>query len=291
MNSNPLVSLLDQNPVRTPNEFRKVLRDKIQKLCLLGLWRSGFFEHAAFYGGTALRMLYGLDRFSEDLDFSLLAPKPEFRLSAYLDSVQRELQAWGIQAEVKLKNKQSSQIESAFIKANTLKILLGLKVPTLNPDLFHREELISVKFELDLLPPCSFETESRFLLEPLPFNVSSMSLPDLFAGKMHAVLARSWKNRVKGRDWYDLIWFVQQAVPLKLEHLEARLKQSGHLNPDQQLDPDSFRDLLLRRIEDLDFDRAKADVQPFIADPDMLSGWSKGLFIELCNRLRFKSNE
>ncbi|HRY83263.1 MAG TPA: nucleotidyl transferase AbiEii/AbiGii toxin family protein [Candidatus Cloacimonadota bacterium] len=285
MNSNPLFSLLAQNPVRTPNEFRRVLRDKIQKICLLGLWRSGFFEHAAFYGGTALRMLYGLDRFSEDLDFSLLAPKPEFRLSAYLDSVQRELQAWSIEAEVNLKQKQSSQIESAFIKANTLKILFGLKVPALDPDLFHRDELISVKFELDLLPPCAFETESKFLLEPMPFNVSSMGLPDLFAGKMHAVLARSWKNRVKGRDWYDLIWFVQQAVPLKLGHLEARLKQSGHLSPELFLDHVLFQSMLADRINNVNFEQAKADVLPFIPNPDSLTGWSGELFTEISSQI------
>ena len=287
MNSNPLSSLLAQSTAQNPNELRRILRDNIQKICLLGLWRASFFEHAAFYGGTALRMLYGLDRLSEDLDFSLLTPNPDFRLTAYLDSVQRELEAWNIRAEVNLKQKKDSLIESAFIKANTLQTLLGFKVPGFNPAMLHRDEIISVKFELDPWPPCAFETESRFLLEPLPFNISSMSLPDLFAGKMHAVLARSWQNRVKGRDWYDLIWFVQQRIPLRLEHLEARLKQSGHLSREQHLDPDSFRKILADRIDSVDFGQAKKDVRQFIPNPDCLTSWSRELFAEISRQIVF----
>lgn len=286
MNAHPLSSLLRGYQSGNADDHRRGLRELIQKICLLGLWRGTFFEHAAFYGGTALRMLYGLDRWSEDLDFSLLEEKPDFRLEAWLNYVRQELEAWGIKAEVDISEKKASQIESAFIKANTLKTLIDLKIPRSELSRLHRDEVSSVKFELDPQPPCGFDSESRFLLEPIPFSVRVMSLPDLFAGKMHAVLARGWASRVKGRDWYDLIWFVRSGIPLNLAHLEARLKQSGHLEQEKPLDADSFRTLLRDRIGRIDFAQAKQDVLPFIPDPAALQNWSKELFYDLVERIK-----
>ncbi|MCB5247627.1 MAG: nucleotidyl transferase AbiEii/AbiGii toxin family protein [Candidatus Cloacimonetes bacterium] len=281
MNAHPLNSFLRGSQPGNTGDHRRKLRELIQKICLLGLWRGTFFEHAAFYGGTALRMLYGLDRWSEDLDFSLLEEKPDFRLGDWLNPVRQELEAWGIKAEVDLYEKKASQSESAFIKANTLKILIDLKIPSSELSRLHRDEVSSVCFELDPHPPCGFESESRFLLEPIPFSVRVMSLPDLFAGKMHAVLARGWASRVKGRDWYDLIWFVRSGATLNLDHLEARLKQSGHLEQERSLDAVSFRALLRARIGRIDFAQAKQDVLPFITDPAALQNWSKELFQDL----------
>ncbi len=209
MINSPLHSILGFSQAKNPDQYRQRLRELIQQLCLLGLWRGSFFEHAAFYGGTALRMLHGLDRFSEDLDFSLLKAKPDFRLASYLDFVRRELEAWGITSQTGLILKQDSRIESAFVKTNTLQTLLKLEVPATELKSLHRDEVSNVKFEIDPFPPCEFHSESRYVLEPIPFSVRVMSLPDLFAGKMHAVLARGWISRVKGRDWYDLIWFVR----------------------------------------------------------------------------------
>ncbi|MDZ4181788.1 MAG: nucleotidyl transferase AbiEii/AbiGii toxin family protein, partial [Candidatus Cloacimonadaceae bacterium] len=176
MNTKPLNSLMRGSRSASANDHRQILRELIQKICLLGLWRGNFFEHAAFYGGTALRMLYGLDRWSEDLDFSLLEEKPDFRLGSYLRSVRQELEAWGISAEVEISEKKTSQIESAFIKANTLKTLLALKIPRSELGRLHRDEVSSVKFELDPHPPCGFASESRFLLDPIPFSIRVMSL-------------------------------------------------------------------------------------------------------------------
>jgi len=286
MNTHPLHSLLNGYEPGNADGYRRGLREAIQKICLLGLWRGTFFEHAAFYGGTALRMLYGLDRWSEDLDFSLLEEKPDFRLKAYLNSVRQELEAWGIKAEVDVAEKKASQIESAFIKANTLKTLIDLKIPSTELTRLHRDEVSSVKFELDPHPPCGFDSESRFLLEPIPFSVRVMSLPDLFAGKMHAVLARGWTSRVKGRDWYDLIWFVRNGTPLNLAHLEARLKQSGHLGLESSLDAVSFQTLLRDRIAEVDFIQARQDVQPFVPNPAALQNWSQELFSDLVERIK-----
>ena len=286
MNASPLRSFFHTNAMKDTNVYRQSLRELIQKLCLLGLWRGGFYEHAAFYGGTALRMLHGLDRWSEDLDFSLLQANPDFSLSAYLRHVSQELEAWGISARVDVSEKKDSQIESAFIKAETLKSLINLEIPPSELRSLHRDEISSVKFEIDPHPPCEFASESLFILEPIPFSVRVMSLPDLFSGKMHAVLARGWLSRVKGRDWYDLIWFVSKGVKLNLPHLEARLKQSGHLPAGETLQPDSFRDLLRARIKKIDFTQARDDVMPFIPNPIALQTWSAELFMSLVERIK-----
>lgn len=288
MNKSPLNSLIYAQKANSPAIYRQSLRDLMQKICLLGLWRGKFFEHAAFYGGTALRMMYGLDRFSEDLDFSLLKPNPDFQLKNYLDFVQNELRAWNISAQVNLSEKSHSKIESAFIKANTLKTLLNMKIPRDVINRLHKDEISKVKFEIDPYPPCSFDTEFKFVLEPIPFSVCTMSPSDLFAGKMHAVLARNWKNRIKGRDWYDLIWFVSNNISLNLSHLEARLKQSGHLENHVILDKELFHNLLIKRINNLDFENAKLDVLPFIPNPASLTNWSRELFEHLAGQIKLK---
>jgi predicted nucleotidyltransferase component of viral defense system len=281
MRNNALNQIINEQKPNTIEDYKKVLREILQKICLLGLWRGGFFEHATFYGGTALGMLYGLDRFSEDLDFSLIEPKSDFELNSYLSFVQKELSAWGIAADVSISDKTDSKIESAFIKTNTIKALLELSIPKNKVTSLHRDEVSKVKFELDSQPPCPFSYEFKYILEPIPFSVGVMSLPDLFAGKMHAVLARSWQNRVKGRDWYDFIWFVRNKIPLRLTHLEKRLQQSGHLSPGFQLSVSHFRKLLEERIHFVDFSQAKQDVLPFIANSASVENWSKELFLQL----------
>lgn len=282
----PLGTYFQQTRGSDVKVWRQNLRELIQKICLLGLWRSSFFEHAAFYGGTALRLLYGLDRWSEDLDFSLLTPWPNFRLEAYLEYVRNELEAWGINARVDISVKQDSQIATAFIKANTLQSLIDLDLPPLALRSLHRDEISSVKFEIDPNPPCSFASESIYILDPIPFSVRVMALPDLFAGKMHAILARGWQSRVKGRDWYDLIWFVKADVGLSLSHLEARLRQSGHYNSSEPLTGIEFRKLLRDRIVQVDFTQSGQDAMPFVPDPRALQNWSKELFEALVDRIR-----
>ena len=286
MRGNPLNSLLPGN-ARNAQESKQALRETIQKLCLLGLWRGTFFEHASFYGGTALRMIHGLDRFSEDLDFSLVKANPEIHLHHYLDYVDRELKAWGITARIGMTPKQDSAIESAFIKTETLRAMIDLKVAASGIKELHRDEVSSVKFELDPNPPCPFASESSYILDPIPFSVRVMALPDLFAGKMHAVLARGWKSRVKGRDWYDLIWFVSRGIKLNLGHLEARLRQSGHYVETDRLDRDGFRAILTDRINQIDFTRAKTDVLPFIQNAGAVQNWSRELFLSIAPRIQF----
>jgi len=270
----------------TTRETINALREIIQEIVLLGLWRSKFFEHAAFYGGTALRILYGLDRFSEDLDFSLLKINQNFDLGKYLPAIEREVTGFGFTVKVEHKPKKStSSVQSAFLKANTLNTLLTITSDRQITDSVNSGQLLKVKIEIDTDPPPGFATESRYLLQPIPFAVRVYTLPDLFAGKMHAVLCRKWQNRVKGRDWYDLVWYISNHPRLHLSHLVKRMVQSGHLPEGAILSRDTFFSLLNDAINVLDIKQARDDAAVFVKNNDALKMWSKDFFIQIAERI------
>ena len=270
----------------TTEDHVRALREILQEMALLGLWRAKFFEKAAFYGGTALRILYGLDRFSEDLDFSLLRPDPEFDLGRYSKALQLELSAFGFNVEVVQKEKGSgTPIQSAFLKADTLTQLLEVRAGETILGGIPKGKLIKIKLEVDTEPPPGFETEARFLLNPIPFTVRAYALPDLFAGKMHALLCRRWKTRVKGRDWYDFVWFVANHPQLHLAHLRERMIQSGHWQNGKPLTEGAFRKRLGETIETVDLSAAKKEVAPFVAHPEALAVWSPEFFRALAGKV------
>jgi predicted nucleotidyltransferase component of viral defense system len=283
---NPAIaSMLERYQRRSIADHVNSLREILQEIVLCGLWRSKLFERAAFYGGTALRVLYGLDRFSEDVDFSLLAPDDGFDLSPYCAAVEQELGAWGFPATVEAKRKSaSSTVESAFLKANTRQLLMIIEAGEIAAAV-HGRGLLKIKIEVDTDPPPGFSTEIRFLLQPIPFSVKVFAPPSLFAGKMHAVLCRGWKTRVKGRDWYDLVWYVSRGTPLDLAHLEARMRQSGHYNEDVALDEGRLRSMLIRRIEGLDIAAARAEVERFLVDSATVSVWSRDFFMAVAAKV------
>lgn len=273
-----------RNPV-TAADYDRALREAIQLVTLLGLWRDRFFEHAAFYGGTALRILHGLPRFSEDIDFSLLETDRDFSFRPYFNGLSRELAAFGFTCTLQTKERtEGSRIESAFVKANTRKHVLQIAPSSGLTEQLPANQLLKVKLELDTEPPAGFSTEARAVIDPVPFHVRTYALPDLFAGKMHSVLCRRWGPRVKGRDWYDLIWFLQRETPLHLGHLEARMRQSGHWAEQDSLDLAAFRRLYEHAVERTDFSRAAQDVLPFIADPREIDAWGRDLFHSLSER-------
>jgi len=259
----------------------------IQQVALLGLWRSKFFEKAAFYGDSALRIIYGIDRFSEDLDFSLLQTEPRFSLLDYSQSLKRELLSFGFNVEIESKVKRElTTIQSAFLKTNTYKLMISAGI---SPELIKqdpRQQVLKIKLEVDLTPPAGFLTEMRYLLQPIPFAVRIFSLPDMFAGKMHAVLCRQWKSRLKGRDWYDLVWFATYHPELRLAHLEQRMRQTGHWTGPEPLTEEAWRKLLKARIESVDIEKIKREVEPFIKNTAVLDVWSKEFFFEVAEKIR-----
>lgn len=285
---NPAVaSMLKRYERRSADDHVNAVREILQEIALCGLWRAKFFEHAGFYGGTALRVLYGLDRFSEDMDFSLLAPADDFDLVPYCGAVEEELRAWGFPATVEVKRKTArSAIESAFLKANTRQLLLNIDAGEVATAIHGRREL-KIKVEVDTDPPPGFATETRFLLQPIPFSVRAYDPPSLFAGKMHAVLCRGWGARVKGRDWYDLVWYVGRGTPLDLAHLEARMRQSGHYDDDAAIDERALQSMLARRIESLDIVAARSEVERFLSDPASVDVWSPEFFLSVAERISY----
>jgi len=282
---NDVLSILvaRRNP-RSFEEYDRALREVAQEFMLLGLWRGKFFEKAAFYGDTALRFLYGLDRFSEDLDFSLLNPDPEFRFDPYFDAISRELTALGLDVELERRDKETS-IESAFLRMNTREALVRIGVPPALSASIAGNRLIRVKFEADVDPPPGFGTEVRLLSEPSPIGIRAYSGPSMFAGKFHALLARSWKNRVKGRDWYDLVFFTGRRIPLDLGYLQSRLTASG-LWPGGAMTVDDARALLHRKIDTLDVDAAREDVSRFVPVPSDLDLWSREFFHQIADTVQ-----
>lgn len=277
--NNLLKQLISKPLPDSENELLKLLRESLQSLALFGLWRSNFFEHAAFYGGTALRILYGLDRFSEDLDFSLLRPNADLTFEKYRDSIIRELEAFGFKVnfEVKQKSKKSA-IESAFIKTNTLQQLILIEAPSNIISTINKQSTLKIKLEVDTNPPSGFDTEMKYVFSPIQFAVKSFSTPSLFAGKMHAILCRKWKTRVKGRDWYDFAWYVGKYPELNLRHLEERMRQSGDYNEQTELTKEKFFEILNATIENLDIEKAKGEVEPFVENKMSLDLWSKEFF-------------
>lgn len=287
MNLSPAIHrMLTGYPCKTRQDYVHALKEIIQEVALLGLWRAKFFDHAAFYGGTALRIFYGLDRFSEDLDFSLLKKSRDFKLSPYLKAVKEELEALGFEVSLEKKKKNiKTAIESAFIKANTREHLLKTKIPTDLAKLFANNHLLQIKLEIDTQPPGFFKTEAKSLLVPIPFSVRNFQLPDLFAGKIHAILMRPWVKRVKGRDFYDFIWYRGQQTPVRIKHLEARLKQSGAWKTRSKLTKEKLIILLQEKFSKLHIAAAKKDVEPFIKDTDALKIWSRDFFVSLLQGL------
>jgi predicted nucleotidyltransferase component of viral defense system len=264
---------------RTADDCRYALKEITQEVALLGLYRGGFFAKAAFYGGTALRIFHGLDRFSEDLDFSLLKSDPTFDLSSYTQAVQDELGAYGLEMTVTEKIKDNtSPVKSAFIKGGTQIHLL--KIESITPPVsgIHPKEQLRIKLEVDTEPPAGAAFEMKYQLRPVPYSVRLYSLPSLFAGKVHALLCRSWKTRVKGRDYYDYVWFLSRAVPVNLFHLAERMKQTGHLPADAQLTEQELKSRLRERFAVVDFSQAKKDVLPFIRNPEAVRLWSADFF-------------
>jgi len=285
--SHAIEQMLKKYDCRTPDDYRNALKEILQEIALLGLSRTNFFDQAAFYGGTALRIFYGLDRFSEDLDFSLLKRNERFDIEPYCDAIKNELAAYGFEMEVTKKEKKiETGIESAFIKGETLIQLLNINAVTPPVSGVHRDEVLKIKLEVDTTPPTGAEYEIQYNLSPVPYSVRLFNGPSLFAGKMHAVLCRAWNDgRIKGRDLYDLVWYVKREIPVSLKHLGYRMKQTGHLEEDNRLSSNQLQMMLKEKFSRIDYKQAKNDVYPFIRDPEVTDLWSEAFFNSVASRI------
>ncbi|MDQ1244866.1 MAG: hypothetical protein QG565_1206 [Campylobacterota bacterium] len=290
-----LIKMLEKYDLSNSNSSYDALREILQEIVLLGLYDAGFFKHAAFYGGTALRILHNLPRFSEDLDFSLLESNPEFNLAPYEEAIISTLKAFGFDVTIEIKDKNnSSAIASAFVKGSTIEHLININAPKDITDKIHRDQAVKIKLEVDTNPPMDFETGNIIRLTPRAFSINAFTLPSLYAGKMHAILCRAWSSRPKGRDWYDLVWYIANNVELDAKHLKARLSQSckyleaNEINIPDELTIQNIKELLLQRIATLDVAKAKQDVQPFIKDIREIELWSKEFFTTVVENIKVR---
>jgi predicted nucleotidyltransferase component of viral defense system len=257
------------------NAYQKVM----QEITLSALQRAGFFNNAAFYGGTCLRVFHQLPRFSEDMDFSLLEETKGFTLEPYFDAIVNEFKGLGREVTINRKNKKNfTHVESAFLKDATEIYTVAFKT----------EKTVKIKIEVDVSPPLKFDTENKLLLLPASFMTRCFTLPNLYAGKMHAMVFRAWKSRVKGRDWYDFEWYVRKGVKLNFVHLKERALQKGY-EGEVDFTPEIFKELLKTKISETPIERVKADVMPFIKNYGDMEIWSTDYFLQLADMIQFES--
>ena len=275
MNNGIYDSMLAAYDTSTGQKRRNAMFEVNQQVILGGLYNAGFFDVAAFYGGTCLRIFHNLQRFSEDMDFSLLAPNDNFDFSKFFQPVVDEFALLGRVVDITKKGKKSfGKVESAFLKDNTDVYDIS----------FRTDKSIKIKIEVDTQPPLKFQTEQKLLLQPHSFMTRCFVLPDLFAGKMHALVYRNWKNRVKGRDWYDFEWYVRHGIPLDFKHLAERIRQFNNL----EITKEVFMQLLKERLATANINQVKNDVLPFVKHPEELNIWSNDYFVQLADLMKFE---
>lgn len=268
-------SMLSAYDLTTVQGKRNAIFEVSQQIILSGLHAGGFFDVAAFYGGTCLRIFHGLQRFSENMDFSLLSHGSGFDFTHYFQPIVDEFALVGREVDIQKKDKKGfGKVESAFLKDNTDVYDIS----------FQTDKSIKIKIEVDTAPPLGFRTEQRLLLLPRSFMTNCYVLPDLFAGKMHALVYRAWKNRVKGRDWYDFEWYVRHGVPLGFTHLCERISQFNG----EVLAREAFLDKLKERLATVNISQVKNDVLPFVKNPKELDVWSNDYFIQLADMMKFE---
>lgn len=267
---------LKRYQINNATDKQNAVYEITQQVVLAGLHRGGFFDRAAFYGGTCLRLFHQLPRFSEDMDFSLLSPDEDFKFENYFQPIIDEFDSLGRKVEIKKKDKKTfGRVDSAFLKDNTDVYNIA----------FQTEKAVKVKIEVDTQPPLLFATEQKPLTIPYTFMVRCFQLPDLYAGKMHALVFRNWKTRVKGRDWYDFEWYVRWRVPLDFKHLQERIREFNGVEMSQ----DEFKVVLKERLSTTNIDDVKKDVRSFLRnDPHELDVWSNDYFLQLADMIVFK---
>lgn len=270
--------MLARYEIKTRNDFYNAHHEVMQQITLAALYRSGFFENAAFYGGTCLRIFYNLNRFSEDMDFSLLKKDEQFSLENYFDAIISEFSAHGRDVMITKKVKSNpTNVESAFLKDNTKFYKIQ----------FRNERSIKIKLEVDTDPPSGFKTEYKLLLLPFSFMTQCYTLPALFAGKLHAFLFRNWKNRVKGRDWYDLEWYIRNDYSLDFNHFKKRCKQGNYLDV-SHLTHKQLIEMLKEHITKTNIKQVLDDARPFVKNTDELKIWSTDYFLKLVDFIKFE---
>ena len=289
INSAVEIMLNKYNP-QNSEEKENAIKEILQEIALAGLSRGGFFDNAAFYGGTCLRLFYGLNRFSEDLNFALIKKNDKFKLEEYFPSLVKEFQSYGIEIDVESKLKSfDSNVKSAFIKGNTYILMMSFFPKNEDLKKIISNKKLKIKFEVDTANPDGWNVETKFRMLPSPYEVKVFDETTLFAGKIHAIICRNYRNHVKGRDYYDYLFYIGKGSKFNLEYLENKLKSTGNfINKDEKITLDEVKELLKEQFENVDYESAKEDVSNFISDKNSLNLWKKELFLSTLEFLKNK---
>ena len=284
--NNVLQKMLEKYEINSEQDEINAMKEIIQEIVLSGLSRGKFFDEAAFYGGTALRIFYGLDRFSEDLDFALIKPNPNFDLSKYFSFIEEEVKSYGLKLIINKKEKEKeSNITSAFLKGNTMEHILLLFTDNNYQTNNKLLKDIKIKFEVDINPPAGANYELKYQLLPSPYQIRLYDLPSLFAGKIHAILCRKWNLRTKGRDLYDYVFFLSLNTKVNIDLVKNKLIESKYIEENDSFNLDVLKKLIKEKFKEINYDNAKEDVKPFIKNQSSLDLWSSDFFISLTDKL------
>lgn len=273
---------LDSYNCKTELEEEHAIREITQEVALSALGRTDFFKYAVLQGGACLRIFYGLDRFSEGMDFILKEADRDFQLTPHLKALSEELLAYGYNIEIVDRSNTDIAVRKAFIKDDSIGKVLQLKHSGKTGPL----RKIRIKFEVDTNSPLGSNFEMKYVDFPFVSSVTVQDKASLFAGKIHALLCREY---IKGRDWYDFIWYTSQSVEINYQFLASALKQQGPWQGQNiQVDLDwcikQFRD----KITSIDWNATKEDIRRFVKPTELPSVdlWGRNLFLAQLEKMK-----
>lgn len=281
MRLNVIQAKLESYHSRSKSEEENAFKEICQEIALAGLARKNFFASAAFQGGTCLRIVHGLERFSEDLDFILMTPKHGFQWEPFLLSIAKEFASFGLSLEATERSKVPNPVKKAFLKEGSFGQVLELRYPRSRSD----AKKIFIKLEIDTNPAAGSDFETHFLSFPSSFSIATQTPESLFAGKCHALLCRQYE---KGRDWFDFLWYVQQKTVPNKQHLKNALEQCG---PYQGEKIPISHEWILHELENkvrlVDWPVVVKDVEKFVSpeQQESLRLWDADFFRYHCKRL------
>lgn len=263
----------------TIEDEEHALKEILQEIALYGLASADFFDKAIFHGGSALRIVYNLPRFSEDLDFLLKKPDPHFKWEPYMDAIIATCKQYGVHPEIIDKSRANNAVKKMFLKDDSIGKMIDLSF------VHHPGRKLTIKFEIDTNPPLGSNVDVKFLEFPLDYSIITQDLGSSFAGKCHALLCRGY---IKGRDWYDFTWYVARKISPNFVFLENAVDQQGPwVNQSNSVTPEWFFDVMQQKIKQIDWNKAAKDVAPFLnkQDKQTLHLWGMDFFIDKLSKL------
>lgn len=286
--NNIVKTMFNEYPkTRDINQIINIIKQIMQEIVLSSLSRSSFYSHVAFNGGTALRIFHGLDRFSEDLDFSVINNN-DIELDEYSGFINDSFESLLLPAHY-CNSEKEGMVKRGYIETNLLNILEYFEIDNSLLKNISKNAKLKIKLEVDTNQYEDAKYETLYLLKPYPSAIKIYDKGTLFAGKLDALLTRNWKNRVKGRDFYDYVFYLSNKYPLNSDHLKSRLIKSGLISNETKLDDAILKELLLKRFDSVDYDSCKKDVLPFISDDRVIELWSKEFFSSITSNYEFNN--